>query len=104
MEAGDEIDTYMSPIGNNDSPYPYLIGKKNVYFIYETGFFQFVKRELIDLNADVIQQMIKLTGGKRVKKYFLPLVIVNGEVLHGVKSLVANIYVVFVFLLYLDNP
>jgi hypothetical protein len=68
LESGDTIEKFMSPIGNNDSPYPYIIGKKNIYFIYESGFFQYVKRELIDLDVDVIQQMIKMSGKKLREK------------------------------------
>lgn len=32
---GDEVDAYYSPVGNNDVPYPVLLGKKNVYFMLD---------------------------------------------------------------------
>ena len=31
----DDIITYYSPVGNSDVPYPFAIGKKNVYFIMD---------------------------------------------------------------------
>lgn len=31
----DEIINFISPVGNNDVPYPFAIGKKNTYFFFE---------------------------------------------------------------------
>ena len=35
FEAPDEIVTYYSPVGNNDSPYPYAIGNEYSYFFLD---------------------------------------------------------------------
>jgi hypothetical protein len=35
FKMDDEVDTYYSLIGNNDSPYPVLLGTKNVYFMLD---------------------------------------------------------------------
>lgn len=35
LEKGDSVEYYVSPVGNNDVPYPTLIGKKNVYFMLD---------------------------------------------------------------------
>ena len=37
LQPGDSIVEYYSPVGNNDSPYPYILGKDFVYFMWEAG-------------------------------------------------------------------
>lgn len=65
IEPGDNPLKFMSPIGNSDSPYPYLIGKDNIYFIYETPeFFKSVPKDEIDLNDDVISQFLSMNDFK----------------------------------------
>ena len=35
MEKDDVVRSYVSPVGNNDVPYPTAIGTKNVYFMLD---------------------------------------------------------------------
>jgi len=35
LDAGEEVSKFIAPIGNNDVPYPYLVGTKNVYLLLE---------------------------------------------------------------------
>jgi len=48
---------YMSPIGNNDVPYPYLIGTEYVYFLVDNGDFKYVPLSDLDLTKDVYGQL-----------------------------------------------
>ncbi len=48
---------YMSPIGNSDVPYPYLIGTEYVYFLVDNGDFKYVSKEHVDLTKDVYSQL-----------------------------------------------
>jgi len=50
---GDTIEKYYSNIGNNDVPYPYAIGQKNVYLMLEKVA---VERGMFDLKDDVYGQ------------------------------------------------
>lgn len=54
VQDGDQIEKYFSPVGNNDVPYPYAIGKKMVYFMLEKNF---VPIETIDINLDCYTQL-----------------------------------------------
>ena len=45
--------TYMSPIGNNDVPYPYIIGKTHVYLLLDAAI---LPKEALDLKQDVYSQ------------------------------------------------
>ena len=38
------MEKYWSPVGNNDVPYPFIIGKKNIYFMMED---MYVSREYL---------------------------------------------------------
>ena len=53
----DEPVKYMSPIGNNDVPYPYLIGTEYVYFLVDNGDFKYVSKDNLDLTKDVYSQL-----------------------------------------------
>ena len=53
LEKGDDVVTYMSPIGNNDVPYPYIIGKTYVYLLLEAVI---LPKEVLDLKQDVYSQ------------------------------------------------
>ena len=53
LEKGDAVVTYMSPIGNNDVPYPYIIGKTHVYLLLEAVI---LPKESLDLTQDVYSQ------------------------------------------------
>jgi len=53
----DEPIKFMSPIGNNDVPYPYLIGTKYVYFLVDSGDFKYVLKDDLDLRTDVYSQL-----------------------------------------------
>lgn len=39
LEKNDEIIEYISGIGNSDVPYPYIVGKKNIYLMIEDIYF-----------------------------------------------------------------
>lgn len=51
----DIIVKYYSPVGNNDVPYPYAVGKKYVYFMWDKTYYPV---ELFDLKKDASMQMI----------------------------------------------
>jgi hypothetical protein len=53
LEDGDEIKNYYSPMGHSGVPYPYLIGKKNTYFMIEK---QYAPNELLDLTKEAYRQ------------------------------------------------
>jgi len=70
LEKGDEVVTYMSPIGNNDVPYPYIIGKTYVYLLLEAAT---LPKESLDLKQDVYAQYygineFKGAGLKKIAK------------------------------------
>ena len=44
IQKGDSVEKYWSPVGNNDVPYPFIIGKKNIYFMMED---MYVSREYL---------------------------------------------------------
>ena len=54
----DTIVKYYSPVGNNDVPYPYAVGKKNVYFMWDKTYYPV---ELFDLKTDATAQLVKYT-------------------------------------------
>lgn len=49
LQEGDEFDTYYSPVGRNDVPYPVLLGKQNVYFMLDK---KYVPREKFPKNQN----------------------------------------------------
>lgn len=49
IDADEEIETFVSPIGNSDVPYPYAISNKKIYLI---AFKQCVSNSKIDTNVD----------------------------------------------------
>lgn len=68
VAAGDVIEAYHSPIGNNDVPYPVAVGKDYLYFLL-MGDYKYVPRALFDLKGDLYSQfydmtMDKASGGK----------------------------------------
>ena len=66
FEIQDKPVKFMSPLGNNDSPYPYLIGEKNVYFI---GFepFEYLPKVSLDLAKDAYDQYYGINGETMVE-------------------------------------
>jgi hypothetical protein len=72
---GDEAVKFMSPIGNNDVPYPYLIGKLNVYFLVDIGSVTSVPIDKLDLTQDVYSQLwgINEFDGKGLKDLAKPI-------------------------------
>jgi hypothetical protein len=56
IKPEDTPQKFVSPIGNNDSPYPYLICTNNVYILYEPQDFACVPRDKLDLDKDVFDQ------------------------------------------------
>ncbi len=68
VAAGDVIEAYHSPIGNNDVPYPVAVGKEYLYFLL-MGDHCYVPRALFDLKGDLYRQFYDMTlsaasGGK----------------------------------------
>lgn len=62
LKSGDEPVKFVSKIGNNDSPYPYLIGKDNVYTMWNTGVAFCYPKEVFDLTKDIISQEMGSDG------------------------------------------
>lgn len=60
---GDKIEKYYSPVGNNDVPYPYAVGKKYTYFMLDNGTvkegpkYKYVENENVDLTKDAYSQL-----------------------------------------------
>ena len=68
VAAGDVIEAYHSPIGNNDVPYPVAVGAEYLYFLL-MGDHACVPRTLFDLKGDLYRQFYDMTlsaasGGK----------------------------------------
>jgi hypothetical protein len=59
---GDSPGHYYSPIGNNDVPYPYLIGKTHTYFLLGK---QIVPNEWLDLTREAYGQLYGHTPGPK---------------------------------------
>jgi hypothetical protein len=80
LKSGDEPVKFVSKIGNNDSPYPYLIGKDNVYTMWDTSrdTANCYPKEVFDLTKDIISQELGGDGptpGRsdiKLKKLFSP--------------------------------
>jgi hypothetical protein len=80
LKSGDEPVKFVSKIGNNDSPYPYLIGKHNVYTMWDTSrdTAYCYPKESFDLTKDIISQELGGDGptpGRsdiKLKKLFSP--------------------------------
>ena len=64
LRPGDIPVKYMSPVGNNDSPYPYLIGEKFLYFFLDP--FEYAPKESFDLSKDVNDQYLGINGAELV--------------------------------------
>ena len=59
LEAGDSVEKYVSPVGNNDVPYPYIIGKNNTYLLLDGGGDigpKVIPNEALDLKLDAYAQ------------------------------------------------
>ena len=68
VAAGDIIEAYHSPIGNNDVPYPVAVGAEYLYFLL-MGDHVYVPRALFDMKGDLYRQFYNMTldaasGGK----------------------------------------
>ncbi len=61
LAAGDVIEAYHSPIGNNDVPYPVAVGAKYLYFLL-MGDHVYVPRELFDLKGDLYWQFYEMAS------------------------------------------
>jgi hypothetical protein len=53
LQKGDEPVSYKSPIGNNDVPYPYLVGKTHTYLMIEE---KVIPNEVLNLRQDPYAQ------------------------------------------------
>jgi hypothetical protein len=67
LETGEAVSKFVAPIGNNDVPYPYLVGTKNVYLFSELVQ---IPVELVDMNAEPYIQLYGINEfkGKGLKK------------------------------------
>jgi hypothetical protein len=68
LKPGDSIVTYLSPLGNNDYPYPYIVGKHNVYLLVED---KIVPKDALDMSQDPYGQYyghVKTERGDEAKK------------------------------------
>ena len=54
----DTLVKYYSPVGNNDVPYPYAVGKKFVYLLWDKSYYPV---EFFDLKKDASAQMVHYT-------------------------------------------
>ena len=50
---GDTIETYYSDIGNNDVPYPYVVGKTHIYIMLDKVA---VDKSLFDMKGEIYRQ------------------------------------------------
>jgi hypothetical protein len=53
LAAGDIIEHYYSPVGNNGVPYPYAVGRTNTYFMLDNAY---ISNTHIDLSKDGYSQ------------------------------------------------
>ena len=60
LRPGDSPVKYMSPVGNNDSPYPYLIGEKFLYFFVSDA--EYAPKESFDFSKDINNQYLGING------------------------------------------
>lgn len=67
LETGEAVSKFVSPIGNSDVPYPYLVGTKNVYLLLERVQLPI---ELMNMNDEPYSQYYEQGeyGGKGLKK------------------------------------
>jgi hypothetical protein len=59
LQEGDSVVTYVSPVGNNDVPYPYIIGEKFTYLLLGSGDKlgpNYIPNSALDLSIDVYPQ------------------------------------------------
>ena len=67
LKNNDEIINFFSPIANNDIPYPYAIGKKNIYHLTEKIYFPLNDRIL---NFSLNDNLNNLVYHKNIKKEY----------------------------------
>ena len=58
IEEGDEPIKFMSPIGNNDVPYPYLIGKTNLYMLVDSP--EYVPVSEFNFKFSIVDQFLRI--------------------------------------------
>jgi len=58
IEAGDEPVKFMSPIGNNDVPYPYLVGKTNLYMLVDSP--EYVPIAPFNFKFSIVDQFLRI--------------------------------------------
>jgi hypothetical protein len=56
LEAGDSVVKYVSPVGNSDVPYPYIIGKMNTYLLLER---LVISNTVLNVSVDAYSQYYK---------------------------------------------
>jgi hypothetical protein len=71
FEAPDEIVNYYSPIGNNDSPYPYAIGNEYSYFFLDM---KRVLTSLLDRSRDGYTQFYKEVPDEQKKGFRVKMI------------------------------
>jgi hypothetical protein len=72
LDAGEAVSKFVAPIGNNDVPYPYLVGTKNVYLLLERVQLPI---ELMNMNDEPYSQYYGHGeyGSKGLKKKATPM-------------------------------
>lgn len=79
LVAGDSVVRYVSPIGNSDVPYPYVIGKTHTYLLLDGGGSNgpvFIPNEALNPKADAYGQFyghLPAAPGNDVKKVAKPI-------------------------------
>jgi len=54
LAQGDDVVTFMNPVGNNDVPYPAIIGTKNIYFLIKQ---RMLPVSMVDITKDPYDQL-----------------------------------------------
>jgi hypothetical protein len=67
----DNITKYYSPVGNNDVPYPFAYGDKNIYFMLDRKFVSYNKAPILNNRdiTDAYSHYYGLFGYEKLNKY-----------------------------------
>ena len=70
MLPGDEPVLYSSYVGNNDVPYPWLVGKTHTYLMIES---KVIPNEYLDIDGDAYVQFYGFNGNKTAADHAMKL-------------------------------
>lgn len=70
MLPGDEPVLYSSYVGNNDVPYPWLVGKTHTYLMIEN---RVIPNEYLDIDGDAYVQFYGFNGNKTAADHAMKL-------------------------------